>query len=137
MTRNRRRLRILLIDDEEAIRRSITFVVRTLGHEIVAVASVAEGIVHFSGSPSDVVITDMMMPTGSGLEAVTRIRDLSTAVTIIAVSGSVDSSGTGLLNAARDAGADHCLNKPFSLSELEALLDTVAETLDAANDGAN
>jgi CheY-like chemotaxis protein len=120
------RLRVLVIDDDVHIRESLAFVLHTMGHATILAGSAADSIAKFVEHRPPLVITDMLMPGAPGVEAVRAIRKLSANTVIIAMLGSDDDDLDSMLAAARAAGADYCLGKPFDLAEFEDLFAGIA-----------
>jgi DNA-binding response OmpR family regulator len=121
--------RILIIDDEELLRETIAQVLDDAGFDTRAASDGEEGIAEFRKSPSDLVITDILMPTKEGIETIRELRRLSSGVKIIAMSGGGNLLKTSYLDVARQLGANVVLRKPF---EMRALLDAVNNCLEAA-----
>ncbi|MQA66878.1 MAG: response regulator [Alphaproteobacteria bacterium] len=121
--------RILIIDDEELLRETIAQVLDDAGFETREASDGEEGIDKFRKSPSDLVITDILMPTKEGIETIRELRRLSSGVKIIAMSGGGHLLKTSYLDVARQLGANVVLKKPF---EMRALLDAVNTCLEAA-----
>jgi signal transduction histidine kinase/ActR/RegA family two-component response regulator len=118
--------RVLVIDDEVALRRSVSRGLSRLGYTVDVAANGAEGVRMVQGSPEayDLVILDMMMPEMGGTEAFQRIRRIRPDLKVLICSGySVDSERNELL---RD-GAAGFLEKPFDSSDIAA---AVREVLD-------
>jgi DNA-binding response OmpR family regulator len=119
--------RILIIDDEELLRETIAQVLDDAGFDTRAASDGEEGIAEFRKSPSDLVITDILMPTKEGIETIRELRRLSSGVKIIAMSGGGNVLKTSYLDVARQLGANVVLKKPF---EMRALLDAVNTCLE-------
>jgi CheY-like chemotaxis protein len=118
--------RILVIDDEPAIRRVVRRVVEGAGHEVLEASDGEAGMRLLAENQSDVVITDLFMPGQDGIVTVRRIRKEFPGVKVIVVSGG---DSTGRLDLRRDAevlGAIASLRKPFAASDL---LQTIHEVL--------
>ena len=114
-----------MIDDEETVRGLFRAILEPVGYAVVEAENGQQGIRCFRESPTDVVITDMYMPQGDGLEVIRQLRPAYPALKILAVSGS---GGTeNLLSKARGFGADAILSKPVGVEELRA---TMANLLD-------
>lgn len=119
--------KILIIDDDEALRRMMTRVLAQAGHQIVEAAHGVEGIKKFRADEPEIVITDIVMPHRDGLETIREIRDAGSDVGIIAISGGGIGSGTLYLTISEDFGADAIVQKPFRPTELVAAVDRVLE----------
>jgi two-component system KDP operon response regulator KdpE len=110
--------RVLIVDDEQAIRRFLRTALDAHGYEIVEAATGEDGILQVVNAQPDLVILDMGLPGISGLEVTRRLREW-TSVPIIILS--VQNQDADKI-AALDAGADDYLTKPFSVGELTARL---------------
>ncbi len=79
--------RILLIDDEDPIRTLMRRILEPSGHAVFEARNGAEGLALFRDAPTDVVITDMVMPAVEGFEVLRVLREIHPPVKIIAISG--------------------------------------------------
>ncbi|HTC24971.1 MAG TPA: response regulator [Gemmatimonadales bacterium] len=118
--------RILIIDDEEGIRRPLQRVLERAGHEVLAASDGQEGLRLWRKVGADLVITDVMMPNKNGIETILELRTSIPQVPVIAMSGGDVSQRLDLLGNATLLGAVYTMLKPFSLSEM---LEKVAEVL--------
>ena len=121
--------KILVIDDDPLVRRTIGRVLARSGYETLSAADGYEGLVLFQREQPSVVITDIIMPDKEGIETILEIRRLSPEAQIIAVSGGARSGNCDYLEIAAKFGASEVLTKPFDSA---ALLDCVARCLDRA-----
>jgi two-component system response regulator MprA len=112
-------VRILVVDDDLAVRRSIDRALRLEGYEVTTVASGGEALEALAQSPPDAMILDLQLPDLDGLAVCRRIRSVGddTPVLMLTARQAVDDRVQGL-----DAGADDYLVKPFALAELLARL---------------
>ena len=115
---------ILLVDDDAAIRTVVSQALRRAGHDVVAAASLAEMRVHLSAAPPAVLITDVVLPDGNGLEEAARVHADHPQLPVIVLSA--QNTLTTAVRAA-EVGAYDYLPKPF---DLDALTRTVAGALD-------
>jgi CheY-like chemotaxis protein len=122
--------RILLIDDEEQVRLTLTALLQAAGYEVVAAADGQEGLSLFQQQAFDLVITDVLMPRKGGAETIADLRRLQPGLKIIAAYGGGRVAGTGSPATAQSLGADRLLTKPFTMAELRAV---VADVLSVAN----
>ena len=123
--------RILVVDDDATIRESIRLVLASVGIETVPAESGERALEAFGQTTCDGAIVDLMMPGMSGLETVCALREKSSELPIIVVSGSL-TRGVGLpelLRLATELKGVTSLAKPFKLSEL---LQAVRERFPAA-----
>jgi two-component system KDP operon response regulator KdpE len=119
-------VRILVIDDDTAVRLSLAVLLGAKGYEVVVAADGAEGFAQYVKHQPDIVMSDMIMPGQEALETIAKIRQLSPDVPIIAMSGSVVGGPASFLERAQKAGANLCLEKPF---ETDQILDALAGLL--------
>jgi len=108
--------RILVVDDEAQITRVLRAALSAQGYDVRTANDPEEGLRLFRDWPPDLVITDLMMPTMSGVEVCRLIRSQgSTPVLVLSVREHERSKVEAL-----DAGADDYVTKPFSIQELLA-----------------
>ncbi len=112
-------MRILVVDDDLAVRRAIDRALRLEGYDVVTVASGGEALEALALSPSDALILDLQLPDLDGLQVCRRMRSAGddTPVLMLTARDAIDDRVQGL-----DAGADDYLVKPFALAELLARL---------------
>ncbi len=120
-------LTVLVADDEESIRVLIeTWLVRAK-HTVVTTGSATEAIAALKQRKFDLVITDVLMPDGDGLDLITALKLAQPAARILAMSGGGRYvEGNDCLKMARGLGAHAVVMKPFSWEQLET---SMAETL--------
>lgn len=111
-----RRRRVLVIDDEEQVRRVLVRVLEREGYAVRAAADGVEGMMLQRAEPYDLVITDLFMPDQDGIETIQMLADEFPATPVIAISGAPEEVGT--LVDARLFGAAVTLGKPLSIPEL-------------------
>ena len=116
-------LTVLLADDSPELRTMLTDWLRRAGHTVIGAASGGEAAAVLRRTHVDVVITDVVMPGGDGIELIRDFRVSRPKLRFVAISGGGQGVGTlDCLALARDAGADCCLLKPFTPPELLAAL---------------
>jgi CheY-like chemotaxis protein len=126
--------RILVVDDDELVRRSVKAHLEKAGHHVTVAEHGGRALKAVQRDAFDVVVTDIFMPEVEGIETVRRLRALQPDLAIIAVTGGPKvpagmASGTSgghqgdYLKAARTFGARSGLRKPFTPSQLLALID--------------
>lgn len=108
--------RILLIDDESHIRRSLYINLERRGYAVEAAETGEEALASFSNRRPDVLIVDLVLPGINGVEVTKRIRQ-SSAVPIIVLSALGEERRKV---EALEAGADDYMTKPFGMEELLA-----------------
>lgn len=111
--------RILVIDDDEICRRTVSNILGESGYEVSQAEDGQDGLQAALSDPPDLIICDVDMPKLNGFEVVAKLRaDAKTeAIPVIFVTGLVDQVTS---EKARAAGAVDIFIKPFELSELLA-----------------
>ena len=122
--------RILLIDDDDSFRSMLSKTLAHFGHTVIEARNGKEGLELFSHADADLIITDLIMPEKEGLELLMELREMRTAVKIIAMSGGGRNSAADYLPIAKLMGAAKVLSKPFSN---EVLVATINELLNGAD----
>lgn len=110
--------RILVVDDDEAIRQLQTTYLRRVGYEVSSVQDGASALRFLVDEKVDLVITDIVMPGSDGVELIRGLRKEYPELNIIAMSGGGAMSSHLLLHIARSLGVGRTLAKPFGLDEL-------------------
>jgi len=110
---------ILVVDDEHSIREFLTILLEKEGYKVSTADTVASGIESFGRSSYDVVICDLKLPDGSGLDVLkeARRRQLSARFIII----TAHTTPQHALESLR-AGAAEYLSKPFNVEDLKAIV---------------
>ena len=121
--------RILIIDDDEALRELLVFALKRVGHIVTEAGDGEEGIRSFRAEPPDIVVTDLVMPHKEGLETITDLHKESPETPIIAMSGNRLDSKLYLDIASR-IGARITLSKPFTIERLMQEIDQIIAEFD-------
>ena len=110
--------RILVADDETAIRRAIRRLLEKAGYEVEEAADGAEAQRLQRERPCDLLIIDLYMPGTDGLETIIRLKAEEPALKIVALSGGGFRDKEDVLTLATRVGADGALAKPFERTDL-------------------
>jgi two-component system response regulator MprA len=112
-------VRILVVDDETAVREAVDRALRLEGYDTELAADGAEALDALAARAPDALVLDVLMPRVDGIEVCRRLRAAGdrTPVLVLTARDSVPDRVRGL-----DAGADDYLVKPFALEELLARL---------------
>ena len=109
-------LKILVIDDERAIRRYLRTSLTGHGHEVIEAGTGQAGLDAVLARKPDLIVLDLGLPDMDGVEVTRRLREWSaTPIIILSVRDREDDKVAAL-----DAGADDYLTKPFGIGELLA-----------------
>jgi two-component system phosphate regulon response regulator PhoB len=125
--------RVLVVDDEAAIREMIQYALERAKMDVLTAADAQEALLRISEARPDIILMDWMMPGVSGVELTRRLRKDSYTedIPIIMLTAKVteDDKVTGL-----EAGTDDYVIKPFSPRELLARIRAVLRRSSPAND---
>jgi two-component system response regulator MprA len=112
-------MRVLVVDDDSAVRRSLSTALGRDGYEVLAADGGNAALAHLVAASVDAIVLDVAMPEPNGLEVCRRLRSRGdrTPILMLTARDLVDDRVAGL-----DAGADDYLVKPFALAELRARL---------------
>jgi two-component system KDP operon response regulator KdpE len=113
--------RVLIVDDEPQILRTLAITIRASGYDVTTAESAAEALALAGRHPPDLVVLDLGLPDQDGISVIEGLRTW-TDVPIIVLSGR---TGSGDKVSALDAGADDYITKPFGTDELLARLRAV------------
>lgn len=116
-------MRVLVIEDEAALRQTIRRMLESAGHEVVEAENGRTGLEIFRKNSLDVVITDIIMPNKEGIETIRDIRALNPDIRIVAISGGGRTKNFDFLRIAGKLGANATLAKPFQRQQLLATLE--------------
>jgi two-component system NtrC family response regulator len=117
-------LTILLIDDDESLRRVTEFTLREEGYAVLTAADGRAAIEAFSNAPVDLVVTDVRMPEMDGMELLSRLKAMHPDLPVVLL------TAHGTINAAVDAmklGAADYLTKPCTRDQLRASIRQALE----------
>jgi two-component system response regulator MprA len=109
--------RILIAEDDAAVRRSVERALKFEGYEVMTAEDGDEALIQAASEPPDAIVLDIMMPKKDGMEVCRRLRAAgdSTPILMLTARHELADRVAGL-----DAGADDYLVKPFALEELLA-----------------
>lgn len=119
-------LRVLLVDDHEDTNRSLFLLLRRRGYAVQTAVSIASALEVADQHSFDVVVSDLGLPDGSGLDL---LAQLPTPPTL----GGIMVSGYGMdedIARSREAGYKEHLSKPVSVDKLDAVIRRLAAGLD-------
>ncbi len=119
----KKKLNILLVDDEEVICSTLKRFLESKGHQVTTSLKAEEGFGLFKKDKFDVVLSDITMPGMDGIELIRDMKEKDSNARIIAITGHVRQQK---LEEAKNAGAEEVLIKPFRSA---ALYETIARLL--------
>jgi putative two-component system response regulator len=119
--------RVLLIDDEEIVRRLMVEILEVAGYSVAAAATAEDGLALLDRWDPEIVVSDVLMPGLSGLDLLEAIRSRRASLPVLLVTG----AGTyDVLTEALAQGAAGLVTKPFTHQDLVA---AVRDAVDRAN----
>ena len=124
-------VRVLVVDDEPAVRQALDRALRFEGYETETVDDGSAALAVHAERPADAIVLDVAMPRLDGLEVCRRLRKAgdSTPVLMLTARAAVNDRVEGL-----DAGADDYLVKPFALEELLARIRALLRRSNPSDD---
>ncbi len=121
---NAARARILIVDDERSMQEFLEIFFRREGYDVMTASDVTSGTLCLESDDFDLLITDMQMPDGSGLDLLRFVRDneLDTVTIMITAFATTDSA-----IAAMKEGAYDYITKPFKVDEIRHVVEKALE----------
>lgn len=120
------RKRVLIVDDEETIRKMVRMILEDELYEFAEAANGLEAQALLEKMPFDLIITDVIMPDCDGIELVMAVRRKLPGIKVIVMSGGGRMRACHYLDLAGKLGAARVFEKPFDTA---ALRQTVQELL--------
>ena len=122
---------ILIVDDDEVMRETLSDVLKRGEYEVYSVGSGVETLSVIRKNIIDLILLDMRLPDGDGLELLKKIKEFDTEILVIIMTAYSDIQ-TAV--SAMKSGAYHYINKPFDLEELKLLIEKGLETKSLINE---
>ncbi len=118
--------RILIVDDEEVIRNSISLYLLREGYQVDMCASGEEGLSRIEEDPPDLLLLDVKLPNMGGLDVLKRAKEVKDDLIVIMITayGSIESAVQTM-----KAGAYDYISKPLDLDELDVIIKKGLETV--------
>ncbi len=112
--------RVLVVDDEASIRKSVERMLRERGFDVVVASSVVEALVAVDDAPFDLLLTDLSLGRGeTGFEAASAVRDAQGTLPVLYMSGL---QGDFIRRMAELVPGENFINKPFTIDALERIV---------------
>src|SRR5690606_26044304 len=115
---------VLVVDDELHLRTALGEILKAWGHEVILAENFAESLQHIENPEVEVVLADVQLPDGSGIDLVKHARDKGIGVPIVILTGhgSIEDAVTAI-----QLGAENYLTKPVEPPKLRLLLEQIIE----------
>ncbi|MBP8919542.1 MAG: response regulator transcription factor [Micropruina sp.] len=108
--------RILVVDDDSVLQRTLRINLRARGHEVLLAATGEQALAAFAANQPELIVLDLGLPDLDGIEVLRRVRALSSVpVIVLSARQQADDKVEAL-----DEGADDYVSKPFNVDELMA-----------------
>lgn len=107
---------VLIVEDDDAIRRFVTLSFESEGYKAISVSTIAEAFEVLQSVSFNLVVLDLGLPDGSGIEIIQNVRREHETPILVLSARTLENDKVDAL----DAGADDYLTKPFGVSELQA-----------------
>jgi CheY-like chemotaxis protein len=121
MTKSRKPIKVLIVDDEPEIREILSIFLKD--YEIVEASNGAEAVEAYKKHKPNVVIMDIVMPIMDGITATKKIKEIDPNAKVIALTAFAHSKGKDMLN----AGAIELLEKPFTRAKIREIVEKYAK----------
>ncbi|MGH7357895.1 MAG: response regulator transcription factor [Candidatus Rokuibacteriota bacterium] len=115
--------RILVVEDDRRVREVLHQTLAFAGYDVVVTADGEEALAAYAAAPTDLIITDLMMPRKDGVETIQGLQRQHPAAKVIAMTAA--RGRFNRLTAARHVGAHRTLLKPFGVKDLLAAVREV------------
>lgn len=118
---------ILVVEDEKPLRENLLSLLKSLGYTVSGVGSVGEGVERLKEQKFELIVTDIKLPGGSGLELIEHVQKHSPEIMVVVI------TGYGTLDTAVQAmrmGAQDYIQKPFDFDLLRLTVERVLEKVE-------
>lgn len=122
---------ILIVDDDEVMRETLSDVLRKGGYEIFSEKSGYGALSIIKKNIIDLILLDMRLPDVDGIEVLRKIKEIDTDILVIMMTAYSD---VETAVSSMKSGAYHYINKPFELEELKLLIEKGLETKSLINE---
>jgi two-component system, cell cycle response regulator DivK len=116
-----RRLKVLLVEDDEGARLLYSYMLAVAGYKVNAVQNGLEAFAEIQVNRPDVIVTDIAMPVLSGLDLIVAVRSDEEFADLPVVA--ITSFGEKLREQARTAGATEAIDKPTDVSRMREVIE--------------
>ena len=125
------RKRILVVDDEQSMLDFLRLLLESAGYEVAVASSMKEGESRFREGGIDLVLSDIIMPDGTGLELLKAIKQIDARAAVIMMTAY---ASTKTAIEAMKLGAYDYVSKPFDVDELQLLVEKALEKTDLVDE---
>ena len=123
--------RLLVVDDERSMQEFLEIFFRSEGYEVVTAGNVKSARLHLEGDDFDVLISDMQMPDGTGLDLMKSAFESSPETVVIMITAFATTESA---IAAMKQGAYDYITKPFKVDEIRIVVEKALEKKELATE---
>jgi DNA-binding response OmpR family regulator len=120
--------KVLIVDDDEGIVIMLERLLKSAGYDVQAATNGKEAALVYAQYHPDLVVTDLIMPDGEGLQLIMSLRRQDKEVKIIAMTGGGRGGTQNYLFMAQELGADYTIEKPFLAEKLLSIVRLAIES---------
>jgi response regulator RpfG family c-di-GMP phosphodiesterase len=121
---NTRELNVLVVDDDTAVRELLADGLESFGYATVQASGIDEAFEIVKGQPLRLVLSDIDMPGGDGIQLLNRVKRYAPDLDVIMVTGAIDADTA--IQAIRQGASDY-VTKPFNLDEVQIVVERTLE----------
>jgi two-component system response regulator (stage 0 sporulation protein F) len=115
---------LLIVDDQAGVRLFLSEAFSEDGYTVETASNGAEAVEKASARPPSLILLDFRMPGMGGLETLVELRKIVPDAPIVMITAFSDHD---IIDEIKESGADYCINKPFDLHEIRALVKGLAK----------
>jgi two-component system response regulator HydG len=123
-TRDSKKARILVVDDEASARSALEIFLKSQGYDVETADNGISALAIWADHPPDIVVTDIDMPQMNGIELLQKLRERDAGLPVVVVTSMTE---VDVAVRAMRAGAEDYLTKPLDLDALEVTIERVLE----------
>jgi two-component system response regulator PilR (NtrC family) len=116
--------RVLVVDDERSMREFLEIFFRSEGYDVTTAAGLRDALLHVEGNDFDVVVSDIQMPDGSGIDLLHAVHEASPETVVIMMTAFASTETA--IAAIRDGAYDY-ITKPFKVEEMRIVVEKALE----------
>ncbi|MFC1852154.1 response regulator transcription factor [candidate division CSSED10-310 bacterium] len=124
MAENNEKTKILIADDNQAIRKLLSIFLETEGFQVVEATNGQEALDEFKKEQPHIILLDIMMPKMFGWDVLQKIKQQNPATKVIVMTA-VYKKSSYRLTTMHDYGADEFITKPFELPQLLDIINVI------------
>jgi DNA-binding response OmpR family regulator len=118
-------MNILIVEDHQDTRRVLSTLLRRADHEVITATGVSDALQLLENMRVNVLLSDLGLPDGDGLDLVTKAKRLQPKIKAVALTARESKTD---YQRGQEAGFDHYLTKPFDFHELRTLLGVLRKS---------